>query len=66
MSAVAMSAGSACHAGRDEPSAVLTAMGLPTADALCAIRISLGRWTTAHDIDEACAHIAGAAQRGTD
>ena len=41
---VVVSAGSACHAGRDEPSAVLTAMGLSTTEALSAIRIALGRW----------------------
>lgn len=62
MPAVAVSAGSACHAGRDEPSEVLTSMGLAPEDALCALRISLGRWTTTADIDEACAHIAAAAR----
>lgn len=56
--AVAVSAGSACHAGRDEPSPVLTAMGLSTEDALCALRISVGRWSTADEIDEACTVIA--------
>ena len=58
LSDVVVSAGSACHAGRDEPSPVLTAMGLPAAEALSAIRISLGRWTTADQIDAACAHLA--------
>ena len=58
MRAVAVSAGSACHAGRDEPSPVLTAMGPSTEDALCALRISVGRWTTADEIDEACTVIA--------
>ena len=57
---VVVSAGSACHAGRDEPSAVLTAMGLSDADALTAIRVSLGRWTTAAEVDAACTHLAGA------
>jgi cysteine sulfinate desulfinase/cysteine desulfurase-like protein len=33
-------------------------MGLPAAEALSAIRISLGRWTTADQIDAACAHLA--------
>lgn len=58
MGTVAVSAGSACHAGRDEPSPVLTAMALSTEDALCALRISVGRWSTADEIDEACAVIA--------
>ncbi len=57
---VVVSAGSACHAGRDEPSGVLTAMGLSTTKALTAIRVSLGRWTTPEQIDDACAHIAHA------
>ncbi|MGB8385421.1 MAG: hypothetical protein WCG47_29980 [Dermatophilaceae bacterium] len=60
---VVVSAGSACHAGRDEPSAVLTTMGLTTTEALSAIRVSLGRWTTADQVDDACAHIAQATQR---
>jgi len=60
---VVVSAGSACHAGRDEPSPVLTAMGLTTGEALSAIRISLGRWTTPEEVDAACAHLADATQR---
>src|SRR5207237_1004032 len=43
---VAASTGSACHTGRTEPSAVLTAMGLSTSRALGAVRLSLGRSTT--------------------
>lgn len=57
---VVVSAGSACHAGRDEPSAVLTAMGIPASQALTAIRVSLGRWTTAEEVDQACTHLARA------
>lgn len=57
---VVVSAGSACHAGRDEPSGVLTAMGLSHTEALTAIRVSLGRWTTAAEVDAACTHLAGA------
>ena len=63
MPAVAASAGSACHAGRDEPSPVLTAMGLPRQDALSALRLSLGRWSTSSDIDEAAAAVAIASHR---
>ncbi len=43
---IAASTGSACHAGRTEPSAVLLAMGVAPALALGAVRLSLGRWTT--------------------
>ena len=57
-----LSAGSACHAGQDQPPTVLTEMGLTHTEALETIRISLGRWTTAEDIDEACDHIAHATQ----
>lgn len=62
MPTVAASAGSACHAGRDEPSAVLIAMGLSTEDALSTIRLSLGRWTTSHEVETAATRIAEAAQ----
>jgi cysteine desulfurase len=59
--AVAASAGSACHEGRDTPSPVLTAMGVAADQALAALRISLGRWTTASDVAHAAAVIADAA-----
>lgn len=58
---VAASAGSACHSGVDAPSPVLTAMGLPAAPALETIRLSVGRWTTLHDIERAAADLAAAA-----
>lgn len=48
---IAASAGSACHAGEATPSAVLRAMGVPDALALGAMRFSLGRETTADEID---------------
>ena len=60
---VVLSAGSACHAGRDEPSSVLTAMGLSTSEALSAVRISVGCWTTSTEIDDACAHLAQVSTR---
>lgn len=62
MPGIAASAGSACHAGRDEPSPVLIALGLSTTDALAAIRLSLGRWSTEDDINRAAAHIVATAQ----
>jgi cysteine desulfurase len=48
---VAASTGSACHAGRTEPSAVLLAMGVAPELALGAVRFSLGRWTTEEEVD---------------
>jgi cysteine desulfurase len=48
---VAVSAGSACTSGNVEPSYVLVAMGVPVEWAMGAVRFSLGRSTTAEDID---------------
>src|SRR6266581_4376400 len=48
---VAVSAGSAWTAGHVEPSHVLVALGLPLDRAMGAVRFSLGRSTTADDID---------------
>ena len=59
---IAASAGSACHAGKDTPSAVLLALGLDTADALCAVRVSLGRWSTDDEVDQAVAQIISTAR----
>jgi cysteine desulfurase len=54
-STVAASTGSACHAGRIEPSPVLDAMGVAPEVGMGAIRFSLGRGTTAEEVD-AVAH----------
>lgn len=62
MPALALSAGSACHAGSNEPSSVLITLGLSRADALSAIRLSLGRWSTEEEIDEAVREIIAAVQ----
>jgi len=59
MPEVAVSTGSACHANRREPSAVLTAMGVPRELALGAVRLSVGRYTTEEEIDRASKIIAG-------
>ena len=48
---VAVSAGSACHAGATEISAVLKAMGLSQQAGVGAIRFSLGKYTSKADID---------------
>jgi cysteine desulfurase len=50
---IAASTGAACHAGRTEPSSVLLAMGIPREQALGALRLTLGRWTTEENIDRA-------------
>jgi cysteine desulfurase len=49
---VAASTGSACHTGRVEISPVLAAMGVLEAVGAGAVRFSLGRGTTAEEIDE--------------
>jgi cysteine desulfurase len=55
---LAASAGAACASGGVEPSPVLSAMGVPRELAVCAIRFSLGRTTTADDVTRALAIIA--------
>lgn len=59
---VAISTGSACHAGVKRPSSVLLAMGLTEEEALSSIRISLGKDNTEEEVKEAAALIARAAQ----
>ena len=51
---IATSVGSACASGSSEVSHVLSAMGYPDEEARGALRISLGRATTAEEIDVAC------------
>jgi cysteine desulfurase len=58
---IAASTGSACHTGDPRPSPVLTAMGVPAALALSAVRLSLGRWSTVEDVDRATERLASAA-----
>ncbi len=48
LAGIAISAGSACAAGRIEAPYVLTAMGVAEELAICAVRVSLG-WTTTSD-----------------
>jgi cysteine desulfurase len=50
---IAASTGSACHAGQENPSGVLLAMGLEPRVALGAVRLSLGRLTSAARVSEA-------------
>ena len=60
---IAASTGSACHAGSTKPSAVLLAMGLSREQALGALRLSLGRWSTIEEIGEASRLIVRNAQQ---
>ncbi|MFI6316383.1 aminotransferase class V-fold PLP-dependent enzyme [Nonomuraea sp. NPDC050556] len=55
---IAASTGSACHEGADTPSAVLSAMGVPPERALGALRLTLGRSTTEHEIRRAAKLLA--------
>lgn len=52
LAGIAISAGSACAAGRVEAPYVLTAMGVEEALAVCAVRISLGWTTTTAQMDD--------------
>ena len=52
---LAVSTGAACSSGAIEPSHVLVAMGLSSEQARASIRFSLGKQTTAEDIDFALA-----------
>ena len=57
---VICSSGSACAAGSDEPSHVLTAIGVPGEVAQTAVRFTLGAETTADEIAEAAASVVRA------
>jgi len=61
--AIAAATGSACHAGSQEPSPVLLAMPHDRGEALSALRLSLGRWTTRADVERAAEAIAATAHR---
>jgi cysteine desulfurase len=60
---IAISTGSACTSASVEPSYVLRALGLSDARANASIRLGLGRFTTADDVDFAVDAIAAAAPR---
>jgi cysteine desulfurase len=63
---IAASTGSACHAGSEQPSAVLLGMGIAPEEALGAVRLSLGRQTTEADVDRAVKCLADAWLRAAD
>ncbi len=60
---VSASSGSACTSGSIEPSHVLSAMGLPEPRLKSALRLTLGRGTTAEEIDRTVEILAGIAAR---
>ncbi|MGH9282063.1 MAG: cysteine desulfurase family protein [Acidimicrobiales bacterium] len=60
---VCASAGSACASGAMEPSHVLEAMGVPRAEALASLRLSLGVTTTDDEIDVALKTVPEAVAR---
>lgn len=60
---IALSSGSACVTGSRDPSHVLKAMGRSDEDALCSIRISLSRYTTREEIDQAIMQICNAVKK---
>jgi cysteine desulfurase len=57
---VAASTGSACHDGQERASAVILAMGIPLADALGSVRLTLGRRTTREEVDRAARSLSRA------
>ena len=55
---VAVSSGSACTSASVEPSYVLRALGVPDNLAHASLRITIGRYTTEHEVDYAARRIA--------
>ena len=63
MQGIAAGFGAACMSGATEPSHVLLAMGLTSAQARASLRLSLSRLTTAEEIDRALEIIPAAVAR---
>ena len=63
MEGVAASAGSACTAGKSEPSHVLEAMGLSPERTRASVRFTVGRSNTPEQIDEAIEGVASTVSR---
>ncbi len=63
LAGLACSAGAACSSGAVDPSHVLTAVGLTSAEARASVRLSVGRGTTPEEIDRALELIPAAVAR---
>lgn len=63
MEPVCVASGSACNATSAEPSYVLRALGLDDVQAQAAVRFSVGRYSTAADVDLAVERFRGAVAR---
>lgn len=57
LSGLAVSSGSACSTGANEPSYVLKALGVPDDLALSTIRFGLGRFTTESEVESAISQV---------
>ncbi len=60
---IAASTGSACHEGHESASAVILAMGVGPGEALGSVRLTLGRGTTAAEIERAARVLVESWQR---
>ncbi|BAY96891.1 class-V aminotransferase [Tolypothrix tenuis PCC 7101] len=65
LAGIGISAGAACHSGKLSPSPILLAMGYSEKAALGGIRLTLGRETTAADVDWAAIALKQVLQRLT-
>ena len=63
LTGVAASQGSSCSAGSFEPSHVLRAIGVPDSLARASLRLGVGRFTTADEVDRAAELIVEAVER---
>lgn len=63
MKGVAASGGSACKTGNPEPSGVLLAMGFRPEEAIGSLRLTVGRDTTAEDVDYAIEAVMDSIQK---
>ncbi|HKA46473.1 MAG TPA: cysteine desulfurase family protein [Burkholderiales bacterium] len=57
---IAASTGSACHSGSDAPCASLLAIGVAAAEAVGPVRLSIGRYTTGNDVEQAAERLTSA------